>query len=86
MNRSGQPRRNAALGGALACVLLATGCAREEPAVTAPPVPSVKTVQVQAQTAGSQRTLSGMLMVAEETRLSFAIGGKLLERAPARRG
>lgn len=85
MNRSGQPRRYAAFGGALACVLLATGCAREEPAITAPPVPSVKTVQVQAQAAGSQRTLSGMLMVAEETRLSFAIGGKLLD-VPLREG
>lgn len=69
---------------AIAAVCLA-GCDRRKNAAPPPPVPAVKTVLVRPQADVQQRSLAGLLIVAEETRLSFAVGGKLLE-VPLRDG
>lgn len=61
------------------------GCERRKNAAPPAPVPAVKTVPVRPQDDAQQRSLSGLLIVAEETRLSFAVGGKLLE-VPLREG
>jgi RND family efflux transporter MFP subunit len=64
-------------GGLLAC---------ERPAPpTVERVPAVKTIAVRAETPTTERVLSGMLTVGDETRLSFAIGGTLVA-APLREG
>jgi RND family efflux transporter MFP subunit len=57
--------------------VLLPGCAPEPGEVPPPAVPAVKTEVVDAAPLTGQRTLSGVLLVAEETRLSFAVGGKL---------
>lgn len=69
----------------LALAMLATGCndKRAEPA--APPIPGVRTIELHAETSSARRTLSGVLLVAEETRLSFPVGGTLLD-VPLREG
>jgi RND family efflux transporter MFP subunit len=58
----------------------------ERPAsTTTERIPAVKTIAVRAETPTTERVLSGMLTVGDETRLSFAIGGTLVE-APLREG
>ncbi len=69
----------------LGATLLVAACERRKSAPPPPPVPSVKTVEVRAQDNSQQRTLAGLLVAADEARLSFAIGGKLLE-VPLRDG
>jgi RND family efflux transporter MFP subunit len=59
-------------------------CSRSQP-TPQEVVPAVKTVTVRAEDAGAGRILSGMLVVGEETRLGFSIGGKLLD-VPLREG
>ena len=52
----------------------------ERPAsTTTERIPAVKTIAVRAETPTTERVLSGMLTVGDETRLSFAIGGTLVE-------
>jgi RND family efflux transporter MFP subunit len=48
-------------------------------------VPAVKTIELHAENPDTGRTLSGALTVGDETRLGFAVGGKLLE-VPLRDG
>lgn len=69
----------------LALVAVLGACKRQETAAVAPPVPAVRTVEVRAEVPSVRRVLSGVLLVAEETRLSFPVGGKLLD-APLREG
>lgn len=60
------------------------GCERPD-VVSIERVPAVKTIAVRAETPTTERVLSGMLTVGDETRLSFAIGGTLIA-APLREG
>lgn len=69
----------------LSCAVLLAGCKRQPPQAEAAPVPAVRTLAVRAEAASAGRTLSGVLLVAEETRLSFPVGGKLAE-VPLREG
>lgn len=72
----------------IACVLslsALTGCDQQEGMGSAAPVPAVKTVAMKPQDAAQERSLSGMLVVAEETKLSFAVSGKLID-VPLREG
>ena len=85
---SGSPRRTIqrlGLGLLAVAALGLAGCERRKSAAPPAPVPAVKTVPVRPQDDAQQRSLSGLLIVAEETRLSFAVGGKLLE-VPLREG
>jgi RND family efflux transporter MFP subunit len=67
-----------------ACAVLLISCERPQPE-TVELVPAVKTLVLQAEAPASERTLSGTLTVGDETRLSFAIGGKLAS-VPLREG
>lgn len=72
----------------IACVLslsALTGCDQQEGMGSAAPVQAVKTVEMKPQDAAQERSLSGMLVVAEETKLSFAVSGKLID-VPLREG
>jgi RND family efflux transporter MFP subunit len=69
---------------AAAVALALAGCERPQ-TVAEPPPRVVKTVEVRAEKLDAGRSLSGILIVGEETRLGFAIGGKLLE-VPLREG
>jgi len=72
----------------IACVMLLsalTGCDQQDEMEIAAPVPAVKTVAMKPQDAAQERSLSGMLVVAEETKLSFAVSGKLID-VPLREG
>lgn len=73
------------LVGAIVCSTLAGACDRQENVDQAPPIPSVKTIEVEPQDASQQRSLSGVLIVAEETKLSFSVKGKLVN-VPLREG
>jgi RND family efflux transporter MFP subunit len=75
-------RRSLLAAAALLVVLVA--CRRQEPAAEAP-TPAVKTIAVSPEDLDVGRTLSGILSVGEETRLGFAIGGRLVE-VPLREG
>jgi RND family efflux transporter MFP subunit len=77
--------RNARAASLAVFSLLAVACGRATNEVEAPPVPSVKTEIVESTAQDGQRILSGVLLVAEETRLSFAVGGKLVS-VPLREG
>lgn len=69
-----------------AWVLVAALVACERPAVEgAEWIPSVKTIALRAEVPSSERVLSGMLSVGDETRLSFAVAGRLVA-APLREG
>ena len=70
---------------ALSCAVLLAGCKRQPAQADAAPVPAVRTLVVRSEAASAGRTLSGVLLVAEETRLSFPVGGKLAE-VPLREG
>ncbi len=70
---------------AMVCSTLASGCDRPKDADQEPLIPSVKTIEVVPQDAMQKRTLSGMLIVAEETKLSFSVKGKLID-VPLREG
>lgn len=65
--------------GLLAVVAVLVGCKRQEVQVGAPPVPSVRTVEVRAEAPSTRRVLPGVLLAAEEARLSFPVGGRLAE-------
>jgi RND family efflux transporter MFP subunit len=69
----------------LALALSATGCKDKSAEPAAPPIPAVRTIELHAEASSARRTLSGVLLVAEETRLSFPVGGKLLD-VPLREG
>lgn len=69
----------------LAGTLLVAGCKRREVAADTPPVPAVRTLVVRAESAIQTRTLPGVLLAAEEARLSFPIGGRLID-VPLREG
>jgi multidrug efflux system membrane fusion protein len=73
------------LVGTIVCSTLAGGCDRPKEADQAPPIASVKTIEVEPQVASQERSLSGMLIVAEETKLSFSVKGKLID-VPLREG
>lgn len=85
MNRPRQARLWLAAGLLLPAALAMAGCERRKSAPAEAPIPAVKTVQVRAGMDAQQRTLSGVLLVAEEARLSFAVGGKLVD-VPLREG
>lgn len=70
---------------ALVCGTLLVGCDRSTDGNKAPPIPAVKTVAVKSEAAAQVRSLAGTLMVAEETKLSFAVSGKLVD-VPLREG
>jgi RND family efflux transporter MFP subunit len=76
---------NRLLAGVLLCGVVLTGCDRKEDSKSAAPVPSVKTLEVKPQEGAQERSLSGTLIVAEETKLSFAVSGKLID-VPLREG
>lgn len=59
-------------------LLTLVGCDERQDAPTQPPQ-AVKTLEVAAVSTSVARSLTGVLVVAEETRLSFPIGGKLAE-------
>jgi RND family efflux transporter MFP subunit len=63
---------------------LLIACERPQP-TSETIVPAVKTIVLEAEMPAAERTLSGMLIVGEETRLGFAIGGRLLD-VPLREG
>lgn len=69
----------------LACSALLSACGEDVVDNREAPVPSVKTIEVKPQDAAQERSLSGTLTVAEETKLSFAVSGKLID-APLREG
>ncbi len=77
--------RRGPLAALLMCGAFLSGCGREEEAESAAPVPSIKTIEVRPQDAVQERNLSGTLIVAEETKLSFAVSGKLNRCPPTRR-
>lgn len=60
-------------------VLIALVGCDEQKQTRAQPPQAVKTIEVAAVNASVARSLAGVLVVAEETRLSFPIGGKLAE-------
>lgn len=64
--------------------LVLAACQRQQPAAEAP-TPAVKTIAVRPEDLDAGRTLSGILSVGEETRLGFAVGGKLID-VPLREG
>jgi RND family efflux transporter MFP subunit len=70
---------------ALFCAALLSGCDRKEESNRSAPVQSVKTIVLEPQDAAQERNLSGTLIVAEETKLSFAVSGKLID-VPLREG
>ena len=74
-----------AVMGAIACGALVASCDGPADVDKAPPVPAVKTIEVKSEAASQVRSLSGTLIVAEETRLSFAVTGKLVD-VPLREG
>lgn len=83
MNKRGESRL---LVGALLCgALMLTGCDRKKEQESVAPIPSVKTLEVEPQGGARERSLSGTLIVAEETKLSFAVSGKLID-VPLREG
>lgn len=69
----------------LTACLAGAACSTETTDAAPPPAPAVKTEVVESATTTQRRTLSGVLLVAEETRLSFAVGGKLVN-VPLREG
>lgn len=75
--RGPRARRWIAMGIAPCLGALLTACAPQPADAPPPAIPAVKTFVVDAAPSTEQRTLSGVLLVAEETRLSFAVGGKL---------
>lgn len=77
--------RVSAVAGAMACGALSAGCDGPAKVDRAPPIQSVKTIEAKAEAGGEVRSLSGTLIVAEETRLSFAVTGRLVE-VPLREG
>lgn len=85
MKRERRFGNSLALVGAIVGSTLAGACDRQENADQAPPIPSVKTIEVEPQDASQQRSLSGVLIVAEETKLSFSVKGKLID-VPLREG
>ncbi len=66
------------LASVLVFSVLAGGCDRKKEIAAPPPVPSVKTIKVKLEDAVQKRSLSGMLIVAEETKLSFLGQGQAL--------
>jgi RND family efflux transporter MFP subunit len=70
---------------AAACGAIAGGCGDNDGPAVPPHIPSVKTVEVTREDAAQERSLSGTLIVAEETKLSFAVAGKLID-VPLRDG
>lgn len=67
-------------------VLIVLGLGCDRPATeSVERVPAVKTIAVRAEAPTTERVLSGMLTVGDETRLAFAIGGTLVA-APLREG
>lgn len=72
------------LAAACAALVLA-GCEESVEAVAAPPVRAVKTLVVEGGEPAERRTFPGMLAAAEVMRLSFPVGGRLLE-LPLREG
>ena len=85
MRLKGQKQNRPIAAGFLFCSLLASGCDRPQDTNRPPPIPSVKTIEVEPQDAAQERSLSGMLIVAEETKLSFSVRGKLID-VPLREG
>jgi membrane fusion protein, multidrug efflux system len=77
--------RVVAVIGAFVVGTLAAGCDGPAEVDKAPPIPAVKTVEVKSEAAAQVRSLSGTLTVGEETRLSFAVSGKLVD-VPLREG
>ena len=85
MRLKGRHQNGTIAAGVLFCSLLASGCDRPQDTNRPPPIPSVKTIEVEPQDAAQERSLSGMLIVAEETKLSFSVRGKLID-VPLREG
>ena len=85
MRLKGQKQNIPIAAGFLFCSLLAGGCDRPQDTNRASPIPSVKTIEAEPQDAAQERSLSGMLIVAEETKLSFSVKGKLID-VPLREG
>ena len=81
----GHPGRGVAIALTMCGCILFAACAPKAPESTPTEIRAVKTEVVKAEAATQQRTLSGVLIVAEETRLSFAVGGKL-QSVPLREG
>lgn len=69
----------------LLCSIMLSGCDKHEESKREPAIQSVKTIEVKPQDAAQERSLSGTLVVAEETKLSFAVSGKLID-VPLREG
>lgn len=84
------PHRRVRATGLLAVILAIAwaalaACERPQPAAPREVVPAVKTIALHPKDPAAGRVLSGTLMVGEETRLAFPIGGRLLE-VPLRAG
>ncbi len=69
----------------LAVTLVVAGCKRQETQAGPPPVPAVRTIEVRAEAPSARRVLPGVLLAAEEARVSFPVGGRLVD-APLREG
>jgi RND family efflux transporter MFP subunit len=85
MGLKGRHQNRQIAAGVVFCSLLAGGCDGPQDSSRAPPIPSVKTIEVERRNAAQERSLSGMLIVAEETKLSFSVKGKLID-VPLREG
>lgn len=79
------PSLTGSIASLFVCATVLAGCDRQDVEELAIPVPSVKTIEVKPQDAAQIRSLSGTLIVAEETKLSFAVSGKLID-VPLREG
>jgi RND family efflux transporter MFP subunit len=64
---------------ALAVLASVPGCRRDAAREAAAPVPAVRVLEVRSEEGAGRRTLAGVLLVAEETTLSFPVGGRLLD-------